>query len=92
MHYFQERFADLRVFSATPSMQQACRELSAARLNRDLAGERNLRERTNPICSMLLNQYGYSGLYLVDGTTGSVLLSSEKGRTTAGSAEEPAAA
>jgi signal transduction histidine kinase len=83
MHYFQERFADLRVFSATPSMQQAARELSAARLKRDLVGERNLRERHEPYLQFLLKQYDYSGLYLVDATTGSVLLASEKGRATA---------
>ena len=34
LRYFQERFADLRVFSATPSLQQAWRELSAARRDR----------------------------------------------------------
>jgi signal transduction histidine kinase len=79
LSYFQERFADLRVFSATPSLQQAWRELSAARRDRHMAAGRNLRERNEPYLRMLLSQYGYSGLYLVDAAKGAVLLACERG-------------
>ncbi len=89
LSYFQERFADLRVFSATPSLQQACRELSAARRDRHTVAGRNLRERYEPYLRMLLSQYGYSGLYLVEGANGAVLLACEKDRTSADTAGNP---
>jgi signal transduction histidine kinase len=89
LRYFQERFADLRVFSATPSLQQAWRELSAARRDRHAVAGQYLRERHEPYLHMLLSQYGYSGLYLVDGVNGAVLLASERGRAAANTAGSP---
>jgi signal transduction histidine kinase len=78
--YFQERFADLRVFAATPSLQQAYEECLAARRQRDAAREQASRLRHEPYLRMLLSQYGYSALYLVDGASGAVLLVLESGR------------
>ena len=89
LSYFQERFADLRVFSATPSLQQAWRELSAARRNRHTVAGRDMGKRHESYLHMLLSQYGYSGLYLVDAANGDVLLVSEKGRTPADTALSP---
>ena len=81
LHFFRERFADLRVFSATPSLQQVSRELSAARLSGNRVAGLNLRKRQEPYLRMLLSQYGYGGLYLVDGSDGTVLLACEKDRS-----------
>lgn len=89
LSYFQERFADLRVFSATPSLQQAYRELSAVRGDRHTVAGRNLRERHEPYLRMLLSQYGYSGLYLVEGANGAVLLACERARTSADTVGSP---
>jgi signal transduction histidine kinase len=83
VHYFQERFADLRVFAATPSLQQAYRELSAARHGRNRVAELDLRRRHELYLRMLLDQYGYNGLYLVDVSNGVVLLACARGRTSA---------
>jgi len=87
--YFQERFADLRVFSSTPSLQQAWRELSAARRDRHEAAGRNLRQRHEPYLKMLLSHYGYAGLYLVDGSNGAVLLACENDPSVTGAAARP---
>jgi signal transduction histidine kinase len=79
MNYFQERFADLRAFSAMPSLKLACRELTAAqRAGRaDAAG--NLRERHEIHLRTLLGQYdGFAGLALVDCASGDVLLASDR--------------
>ena len=90
LHYFQERFADLRVFSATPSLQQACRELFLpGATNGRPAGRTESCERHEPYLRMLLSQYGYQGLYLVDGTDGSVLLACEEGRSLSESGSRP---
>lgn len=89
LSYFQERFADLRVFSATPSLQQAWRELSTVKDDRQMAAGRDLRERHEPYLRMLFSQYGYSGLYLVDGANGAVLLACERGRKSADTAGSP---
>jgi signal transduction histidine kinase len=82
LRYFQERFADLRVFSATPSLQQAFRELSAARRAGPEAAGRILRKRHEPYLQMLRSRYNYGGLYLVDGADGTVLLACEQNRPT----------
>lgn len=73
-HYFQERFADLRVFAATPSLQQAHRDCITARRQRNVARERALRLSLEPYVRVLLRQYGYNGFYLVDGASHAVLM------------------
>jgi signal transduction histidine kinase len=78
-HYFQERFADLRVFAATPSLQQAHRDCITARRQRDVARERELRLNLEPYVRVLLRQYGYSGFYLVDGANDAVLMAFDSG-------------
>jgi hypothetical protein len=82
-HYFQERFADLRVFAATPSLRQAYGDCLVARRHRDTLQQQALIQRLDPYLQTLLRQYGYNGLYLVDGTTGTVLLEVESDRPTA---------
>jgi len=89
LRYFQERFADLCVFSATPSLQQAWRELSTARRDSHQAAGRNARGRHEPYLRMLLSQYGYAGLYIVDGSSGAVLLACENGHSSTGTTGSP---
>jgi signal transduction histidine kinase len=88
--YFQERFADLRVFAATPSLQYAYGECLDARRRHEAAREQAARLRAEPYLRMWLSQNGYSALYFVDGVSGAVVLALESGRpAAAGSAEGP---
>ncbi len=89
LHYYRERFADLRVISATPELQEACRALSLSRRAQRAAAGHEPRERHEAYLRMLLGQYGYQGLYLVDGTDGAVLLACEEGRSLSDSSVRP---
>jgi signal transduction histidine kinase len=89
VHYYQERFADLRVFSATPTLKLAYRELFAARLRKNLSAERSLGKRHEPYLRLLLDQYGYDGLFLVDPSRRTVLLGCERDGVPGGPTDVP---